>query len=128
MARRIEASHQEAFFQWLNFHPDFKDLIWHTPNGGRRDLNEARAFKRLGVRAGVPDVFIAIPSGIYPGYFIEFKSKSGKLTLVQQKMHERLIEQGYKVDTVYDWHEARVNLMQYLKGSKYDVRLHSVPQ
>jgi hypothetical protein len=120
MARRIEASHQEAFMHWIALQPNISNLVWHCPNGGRRTYEEARAFKRMGVKPGVPDIQVAVPSGEYHGLFIEFKSKHGKLIESQKKMHKHLIEAGYKVDTVYDWHEARVIVSEYIKGTKYD--------
>lgn len=37
-------------------------VAFHVPNGGKRSIREAVAFKRMGVLAGVPDV-IAVKDG-----------------------------------------------------------------
>ena len=36
-------------------------MVWHTPNGGGRSLIEASIFKGMGVRAGMPDLFVLGP-------------------------------------------------------------------
>ena len=128
MPRHEESSHQQAFFQWLKLYPDVFKVTWHTPNSGKRTKFEAYRLKREGLLKGVPDIFIGIAINGFHGYFIELKSKKGKVDPSQKKLHLNLIDNGYKVDVCYSWHEARSNLLQYLKGSKYDVRLHAVPE
>lgn len=53
-----EDAEQRALAVWLNV----KGLLWvHVPNGGHRAMSEARRFKQLGVKAGVPDILIFDP-------------------------------------------------------------------
>ena len=72
-------------------------LWWHTPNGGSRNRLEAGKLKREGVKAGVPDIFIAEPRKGYHGLFIELKVGHNKPTEHQQHMFNRLEANGYKV-------------------------------
>lgn len=125
MPKGLEASHQAALFQWLKLYPLINELAWHTPNGGFRNKAEACAFKRMGVKPGVPDVFIAIPLNGYNGLFIELKSKDGKLTEYQVLMHANLKRQNYEVSTCYTWFEAKDAILKYFIGSDY-VKLRAI--
>jgi hypothetical protein len=76
--------------------------------------------KEAGVTSGVPDIFMAIPSDNYAGLFIEFKFGKNKLTGLQQVFIARLREVGYRVDVCYTFEEARIVVLDYLKGTDYD--------
>jgi len=60
----------------------------------------------MGVKPGVPDVFMAIPVHPYHGLFIEFKSGKNTLTSTQKSMIFNLTLEGYKVETCYSVDEA----------------------
>lgn len=96
--KHLECQHQIAFVQWFNLNHKNK-LLWHTPNGGYRNAWEGARFKKMGVAAGVPDLFIAEPYGEFHGLFIEMKtdSVSSKLTDNQAKMIKELGDRGYCV-------------------------------
>jgi|GEM_PF-5137145 len=56
------------------------------PNGGRRNKAEAAKLKAMGVRKGIPDLFLPIPRQGYHGLYIETKKiKNGKVSPDQQK-------------------------------------------
>ncbi len=115
MAKKIESLHQKAFFQWLsrwNSHCAF--LTWHTPNGGKRNIREAARFKEMGVKPGVPDVFMAIPIKGYHGLFIEFKAGKNSLTESQEKMINKLGMEGYMTATCYTVEEAIAAVEHYI--------------
>ena len=75
---------------------------------------EAMWLKKSGVVAGVPDVFIAIPSNNFHGLFIEFKIKPNKPTDHQIIMMENLRNTGYKCSVCYTLEEAIACLETYL--------------
>ena len=52
-------------------------LLFHIPNGGRRDTAEAANLKKQGVKPGVPDLFLPVARGGYHGLFIEMKRRDG---------------------------------------------------
>ncbi len=118
MARkREEASHQKAFFQWLAYtHPEAYDLTWHCPNGGKRNAFEAARFKEIGVKPGVPDVFMAVASDSFHGLFIEFKSGRNGLTISQRDMLLKLLNQKYKVAVCHSVDAAIETVELYLMG------------
>ena len=64
-----EAQEQCKLIKWVDkcvqmkIHPELS-MLYAVPNGGRRDKAEAAHLKRQGVRAGVPDLCLAVPKGI----------------------------------------------------------------
>ena len=70
---------------------------------------EAKIFRSLGVRAGVPDLLI-VHKGRLIG--VELKTGSRKLTPVQEEMHRRLVLAGAVVTTVRSLEELQDFLSQ----------------
>lgn len=70
-------------------------LLFHIPNGGRRNVVEAAIFQRMGVRRGVCDLFLSIPAEGYHGMYIEIKFGKGKETAEQVKFATKVRELSY---------------------------------
>lgn len=67
-------------------------FFFHCPNGGYRTFNEAANFKKMGVKAGVPDLAIVLDGR---AYWIELKrEKGGALNANQKIVQPLLIEAG----------------------------------
>lgn len=95
-----EHSIQSSFFKWVDImsKTDERYLnIWAVPNGARTNIITAVKLKREGLRKGVPDVTIAVPTKTRPGAFIEFKKIGGPVALEQRLILERLGRMGYAV-------------------------------
>ncbi len=90
------------------------DYLFHIPNGGSRNIIEAAKFKKLGVKAGVPDLQLIVPNGEIHGLWIELKSKKGKLQPCQRLMIQRLEEQGYMCKVCFGADEAIDEIKKYL--------------
>lgn len=91
-----ESATQTSVMQFLdNALPD-DAFAFHVPNGGKRNVIEGAKLKRMGVKAGVPDICI-----IYRGwaYGIEMKSGKGKLSMPQIVTHSHLARAGLHVQT-----------------------------
>lgn len=80
-----EAQEQCKLIKWadkcvqMKIHPELS-MLYAVPNGGRRDKAEAAHLKRQGVRAGVPDLCLAVPKGKYHGlYILSLKSATIRL-------------------------------------------------
>lgn len=69
-------------------------LWWHTPNGGKREKRMGRGgkmyspegakLKRMGAKAGVPDLTFGLPGDGPPRlHFIELKDEDGRLSVGQ---------------------------------------------
>ena len=75
-AMRSEDTEQINVVSWANWNVNrYPELRWlfHVPNGGSRNKQEAVKFKQMGVKAGVSDLCLPYPKGIYCGLFIEMK-------------------------------------------------------
>jgi hypothetical protein len=89
--------------------------MYHCPNGGRRNKAEAAKLKAMGVRKGIPDLFLPIPRQGYHGLYIEMKRlKNGKVSPDQQKEIARLKADGYAVEVANGSEEAKGKVLRYL--------------
>lgn len=98
-------------------------LLMHTPNGSRRSPRQGAQLKRMGMRAGWPDLFLAVPRpGAYVnavpvmwhGLFIEMKKPGGRLEPSQREIHPLLTAQGYAVMVAWSFDEAVTYISNYL--------------
>jgi hypothetical protein len=78
-----------------------QSVFWfHPPNGGSRNAREGAKLKKMGTKAGVPDLVF-----VYAGaaYFIELKapahgtSRAGTLSREQKEIHPQIIAAGSPV-------------------------------
>lgn len=108
--RISEHDEQVAFVNW--FRAVYKTIpIFAIPNGGKRGKAEAARLRDEGVLAGIPDLFIAAPHGI----FIEMKARGGKASPEQLNMMGRLRDNGYKAVVCYGANEAMAYVKENLK-------------
>lgn len=115
-----EEQEQIAFFEWLQYQGLIKLFAFHIPNGGSRNVIEAKKLKRMGVRKGVSDVFIPYPKGKYHGLWIEFKSLAcknkidGGLIAEQKEWLINMNLLGYATSIAYSCDEATKITNDYL--------------
>ena len=92
-------------------------MLFHIPNGGRRNAAEAARFKAEGVKAGVPDLFLPVARCGKHGLWIEMKRREGgRVSEHQSEWIQQLREQGYGVEVCYGWEEASKVLLGYMSG------------
>lgn len=115
-----EDCHQAALFCWaalpetqLQF-PEFKHLLFAIPNGGKRNIIVASKLKATGVKAGVPDIFLSIPKGIYRGFYLELKKFGGEPSKEQLQFIEVARNQGYAAHCYEGWIAAREAIVSYM--------------
>ena len=116
----IPTEHQEqaAFVAWCDLHPIAKH-IFAIPNGANKSPAARMKFKREGLRAGVPDLFLPVRRNDGPevsrfGLFIEMKRKGEKPSLSQLQWHHYLRKQDYEVRVCYSADEAIKAVKEYL--------------
>jgi len=104
---------------WALAHQQFgipEQLLFAIPNGGERNIIVAARMKKEGVRAGVPDLFLAVPRGEFHGLFIEMKKpKGGRVSDAQKGCIELLNETGYKSVVCNGCDAAIKEIMGYLR-------------
>ncbi|RLM26570.1 hypothetical protein BIY29_05510 [Brenneria alni] len=86
----------------------------HIPNEGKRGPKAAADAKRLGMRAGVSDLLLALPCGGYAGLWIEMKAAGGKPTPGQLEWQELMRSAGYRAEICYGFDAARAEIEEYL--------------
>lgn len=95
-----EASLQTACVQWFELqYPQYRGMLLHVPNGGSRNMLEARNLKKQGVVAGVADLLLLIPRKGFGCLCIEMKYGKGKQSDRQREWEEKASRYGnlYKV-------------------------------
>jgi len=122
--KREEQNMQIAFFEWARWNerqmPELK-LMHHIPNGGKRSKAEAAIFKSMGVRSGVPDVFLPAGHGIYHRLYIEFKTDEGSPSKNQIEFKQSLQEAGYFACVCRDVAKAIEITNEYLRLPKVNI-------
>ena len=120
-AMRSEDTEQINVISWANWnqnrHPELK-WLHHVPNGGSRNKMEAVKLKQMGVKAGVSDLCLPYPRGIYCGLSIEMKYGNNRQQDTQKEFLADMAEAGHFVATCYSAEEAIKVIEEYLKLDK----------
>lgn len=114
-----EDQEQSALFMWAAYqrgkYPEL-DLLYHIPNGGKRNIVTAAKLKAQGVKAGVPDLFLPVARNGCHGLYIEMKRiRGGKLSPQQTSWMDALQRQGYAVAVCKGAEEAQSVILNYLR-------------
>ena len=84
------------------------------PNGGMRDPITASKLKAEGVRAGVPDLLLALPVAPHAGLWIEMKSVHGRTSDEQDEVMGYLMRSGYQCAVCWTAEQAIEQITNYL--------------
>lgn len=115
-----EHDEQAALFEWAEWmrerYPALRRL-YAIPNGGKRDIVTAARLKAEGVKAGVPDICLPMPSGGYSALYIELKrSKGGRASDEQREWIDALNRLGNLAVVCHGWLHAAEVIQGYLRG------------
>ena len=111
---------QAALMSWADnplTRKKYPELEWlfHPANGGHRHIAIAVKLKKMGVRAGIPDLLLPVSRNGYHALWIEMKIKVGKLSDSQSRFIEWQRKEGAKCVVCYSWTEAKDIIEDYLK-------------
>lgn len=112
-----EDSIHKTLIEWIKLHPQlraFSKFIMHFPNEGQRTHSFGNLMKSFGMRAGVSDLFIALPRGQYHGAWIELKSRKGRLSELQIEFLNDMDSQNYYATVCYSLEEAMMVITNYI--------------
>ena len=121
---KTDAQEQAELIKWAKtcvlkkIHPEL-EMLYAVPNGGKRDRIEAAHLMLQGVKAGVPDLCLAVPKGKYHGLYIELKVGRNKTSEHQDKWLCNLSQNGYAVKVCYGCVSAKQAIERYLKLGEY---------
>lgn len=86
------------------------NLLMHIPNGTLQAMKMKQ--RGLGVRSGVPDLFLAIPRGGYHGLWIELKRTRGGIISPEQIDFITLLKQQHYAAYVCKGHDSAIDLIK----------------
>lgn len=118
---KTEAQEQATVIEWALYnqhrYPELR-LLYHIPNGGRRDARTGAMMKRQGVKPGVPDLHLPVPRGKYHSLFIEMKTEKGKASENQKEWIKALSDEGNMAVVCHSAEEAIAVLKVYLETKR----------
>lgn len=109
-----ETAEQICLFDWIRTQPHIEPYAMHIANERRCSIQQGKILKRMGVKAGVADIFVAIPRGIYHGLWIELKAGKNKATPLQKEFLANMAKQGYLTACVTGYENAREIIENYI--------------
>jgi len=116
-----EEAEQAALFEWAAYKtgqwPELA-FMFHITNGGLRNKATAGRMKAVGVKPGVPDIFLPVTRGHYAGLFVEMKYGKNKPSPEQQQYLDLLEREGYAVAVCYGCEQAIEKITAYLRGTQ----------
>lgn len=112
--RVSEDEEQMALFEWAEYIKGL-ELMFHIPNGSNKSIATAVKFKKMGLKSGVPDIFLPVAREGYHGLFIEMKAKGGRTSDKQDWWLEELSKQGYLAVVAVGFNEAKRIIEGYMK-------------
>jgi hypothetical protein len=104
------------------FHKEFPELaddFHHFANERKCTIQQGKLLKRMGVKKGVADFFLAVPVqneyGVWwAGLWIELKVGKGKLSPEQSRFICRKLLRGYEAIAVWGEDAAKSVILTYL--------------
>lgn len=133
MATRSKCGQREHNLQsqcvkWFRLqYPKLRLLLFAIPNGavlhGTPDQRKRQGakLKREGATPGAADLFLSVPSGDFPGLYIEMKttSKTSKQSAAQKEFESAVVGQGYGYAMPRQFDEFRSVVNNYLEKGEY---------
>lgn len=106
---------------WFKHHyPELDDDFHHFANErkfekkGGAEFFAGKMLKRMGVKRGVADFFLALPQNGKAGLWIELKVGKNKPSIEQQAFLDRKAQRGYTAVCVWGTDAAREAISAYL--------------
>lgn len=113
--KRSETTEQIELFrwakQWEEYVPELA-LLHHIPNEGER--TNGALLKAMGLKRGVPDIFLPVAGKVWHGLYIEMKYGKNRSSKEQRLFMERLEAAGYKTVVAYSAEAAKEEIRKYL--------------
>jgi hypothetical protein len=97
-------------------YPELADDFHHFANERKCSIQQGRILKRMGVKKGVYDFFLALPQNGNAGFWLELKVGSGKLSLEQEQFGLRKTMRGYVAVHAWGFEAAKELILSYLRN------------
>lgn len=110
-----QEAYKLATWCWMN--KQTRGQLLHFANEGKRSASYGQRLKRMGMRPGTADYFLAIPTKSSPGMFIELKRadrKKAALSVLQKQFLEDMSTHGYHAVVAFGADDAISQIEKYL--------------
>ncbi len=115
MSQPERIDHINTVNWFKHYFPELDGDFHHFANERRCSQQEGRMLKRMGVKKGVADFFLALPQNGKSGLWIELKVGSNKPSKEQLEFLDRKSQRGYEAVWVRGTNAARDAIRNYLK-------------
>lgn len=116
--RKVEYQSCVALAEWWGFYSRVSGLppcaLLHIANQSSGGARNGFHLKRMGVRAGVSDYFLAVPRRPFSGLWLEMKRPDGKVSAEQKQFMVDMRALGYDCQVARSTDEARQIIETYL--------------
>lgn len=103
--------------QWVETQPDIRELIIHIPNEYDGGAIRGRIRKLMGVKKGVSDILLPLPTKSHHGLWLELKRREGSRESSEQRWWiNKMRSLGYAAYFCYGCDDAIRKVSDYLKG------------
>lgn len=101
-------------FDWLRLNKPIVRHCFHFANERKCSIQYGLLLKRKGVRSGIADIFVGIPSKGYHALWVELKTENRKPTESQKIFLADRIEMGDMAVCVWEFEGAKHVILEYL--------------
>lgn len=114
-----ETQHQINVIKWSQ-QPHIRErwpelaFLFHIKNETTEGAQRVAVDRAMGVKKGVPDLFLPVARGQYHGLFIELKNETGRANDAQEWWGAKLTENGYFWEVCHGWESATRVIEWYL--------------
>lgn len=114
-----ETQHQINVIKWSQ-QPHIRSrwpelaMLFHIKNETTEGAQRVAVDRAMGVKKGVPDLFLPVARGQYHGLFIELKNETGCANDAQEWWGAKLTENGYFWEVCHGWESATRVIEWYL--------------
>lgn len=95
--------------------PDIEPYCFHFANERKCSIQQGVILKRMGVKPGVSDIFIAVSRGKHKGLWIELKAGKNRITEHQKNFMSLMKEQEYLTVCINGFEDAIAFIKDYLE-------------
>jgi hypothetical protein len=120
-----ESDMQQCCMRYFNSkYPEFKPYFIAIPNAQKREIKTDKKGRKYvpsankqiaeGMKAGVWDIFIAIPKGKNHGLWLEMKIKPNKLSPLQQQFYTDIRKMDYACEVIFSFEQFKTCIDWYM--------------
>ena len=119
MRSHEESNLQKNCVKWFSdTYPQLNDVFFAVPNGGARSVITGAILKAEGVKRGIADLLLLVPTRHYHGLCIEMKTAKGRQSIAQKHWQKAVTAQGYKYVICRNGRDFAMAIINYLSGQK----------